>query len=104
MRQNNHSRHTQPDGVVKDTVGSKLSRALEFPESIAPGMPQIELVGNREAIIEGCTGVLEYDDGVVKLGAGRLTVRFTGRDLQIKCMNGEQTVVVGYILTIEFNS
>ena len=25
--------------------------------------PHVELIGNREAVVEGCQGILEYDEG-----------------------------------------
>ncbi|OUP11987.1 hypothetical protein B5F35_09500 [Anaeromassilibacillus sp. An200] len=64
--------------------------------------PHIELLGNREAVVEGCQGILEYDDGVVRVRAGRLVVRFTGRGLKIRCMTADSLVVEGFLLGMEF--
>ncbi len=62
----------------------------------------IELKGNREAVVEGCSGVLEYDTGVVRVRAGKLTVRFSGRGLVIQCLTTDSLVVTGFITGIEF--
>ncbi|MCI1966706.1 MAG: YabP/YqfC family sporulation protein [Oscillospiraceae bacterium] len=62
----------------------------------------IELNGNTEAIVDGCGGVLEYDTDVVRIRTGKLIVRFTGRDLVIKCLTADSLVVTGYFTGIEF--
>jgi sporulation protein YqfC len=63
---------------------------------------RIEICGNREAVIEGCCGILEYGDGVVRIRTQERIVRFTGRGLVIRCMTEDALVVTGYILQIEF--
>ncbi len=37
----------------------------------------MELNGNREAVVEGCGGVLEYDDTVVRVRIPGQVVRFS---------------------------
>jgi sporulation protein YqfC len=71
----------------------KLSGALGIPPTALGGVPQIELAGNREALVDGCTAVLEYDEHVVKLSAGKLAIRFAGRNLQIRVLTHDSAVV-----------
>lgn len=67
------------------------------------GFPfHLELRGNREATVEGCCGVLEYDDDVVRVKTRRQVVRFTGRGLAIRSLTADALVVTGYITGIEF--
>ena len=54
--------------------------------------------------MEGCRGVLEYDTDVVRVRAGRMTLRFTGRCLVIRCLTADSLVVEGFIAGIEFLS
>ncbi|MBS6860123.1 MAG: YabP/YqfC family sporulation protein [Clostridiales bacterium] len=68
----------------------------------AVGGCHIELLGNREAVVEGCQGILEYDDDVVRVRAGKLVVRFTGRNLKIRCMTADSLVVDGFLRGMEF--
>jgi YabP family. len=78
---------------------NRIDRGLVSPAA----MPShIELNGNREAVVEGCSGVLEYDTGVVRVRAGKLTVRFTGRGLVIQSLTEDSLVVSGFITGIEF--
>ena len=63
---------------------------------------QIELSGNREALVDGCRGVLQYEDDVIRLSTGRRVVRFQGSDLMIRTMQQNQLLISGTILSIEF--
>lgn len=67
------------------------------------GMPtHMEINGNTEAVVDGCSGILEYDNDVVRIRTGKLTVRFTGRGLAIKCLTVDSLVVTGFFTGIEF--
>lgn len=77
-------------------------RIIGFPATPATMQSHMELNGNREAVVEGCSGVLEYDAGVIRVKAGKLVVRFTGRGLVIKCLTADSLVVSGFITGIEF--
>lgn len=74
-------------------------RGLSAP---VPMPTHMEVNGNREAVVEGCGGVLEYGDDVVRVKAGKMVLRFTGRGLEIKCLTADSLVVVGFITGIEF--
>ena len=68
----------------------------------ALGTAPLEFFGNRKAIVEGCQGILEYDSDVVRVKAGRLIIRFSGRGLIIKCMTADSLVVEGFLTGLEF--
>ena len=63
---------------------------------------RIELNGNREAVVEGCRGILEYDDAVVRVRTPDHVVRFTGHGLSIRCLTSDALVVAGCIAGGEF--
>lgn len=81
---------------------SRITRALDIPSSALGGMPQVELSGNREAVVDGCQGVLEYDENVIKLATGKMSIKFIGRNLQIKVLTHDSAIVDGFITGIEF--
>lgn len=80
----------------------KAAKALELPAEIFYGMAHMELSGNREIVIDGCKGVLEYDENVIRLNTGALSVRFLGHNLSIRSFTRDTAVVEGYISSIEF--
>ncbi len=86
----------------KVSVPGLIARSLELPVDVLEGLPQIELLGNQEAVIEHCQNVLEYNDQVVRIRAGRLVLKFTGRGLRLRTMTGDSIVVEGFFTSVEF--
>ena len=84
-------------------LGEAVTKSLELPVNVLEGLPEIELLGNREAVVEHCEGVLEYTDQVVRLDTGKLVVRFLGRDLQLRSMNETGVTVEGFIASVDFS-
>ncbi len=67
-------------------------------------MPYLELTGNREVLLEGCKGIVEYTTDVIRINAGSMMIVFLGRGLNIKCLSPTGLVIDGYITAIEFVS
>ena len=79
-----------------------ISRSLDLPQDTVSGFAHIEISGNREVIVEGCQGVLEYGECVIALNTGRLTVRICGCELTIISMQNGQAVIKGIITGVEY--
>ncbi len=83
---------------------SMLARMLEMPENAMPGgVLHIEFTSSREAVIDGCQGILEYDENKVRLLAGRVEVTFQGHKLQLKCLTLDSAIVEGNITSVQFS-
>ena len=72
------------------------SRGAFFPPA------RLEFSANREAVIEGCKGILEYSDTTVRLLVDRMVVRLQGRDLVLRSMSSSTVEVTGVIATVDF--
>lgn len=81
---------------------NKLASILQLPTSVIAGVTHMEVNGNHEAVLEGCGGIIEYTDEVVRVKTGKIVTRFSGRDLKIKCIQVDSLVVQGFITAIEF--
>ena len=66
-------------------------------------MCHIELEGNRELIIDGCKGILEYDDSKVRICTDTVTVSVTGDGLGINAYAEDQIVISGKIMSVDFS-
>lgn len=92
----------------RDSRGEKIidsiSRSLDLPADAVSDYAHIELSGNREAIIEGCIGVLEYSDNAIALNTGKLTVRICGCELTIVSMQNGQAVIKGIITCVDYSN
>ena len=87
-----------------EKILESITRSLDLPQDAVSGYAHIELSGNREAIIEGCRGVLEYGDNLIALNTGRLTVRVCGCNLTIVSMQNGQAVIKGTITGVDYCS
>ena len=66
------------------------------------GAVHMEISGNREIILEGSRGILEYNDSSIKINAGKYVVSFVGRGLHIKNFNDCDLVIQGFVTGIEY--
>lgn len=62
----------------------------------------IQLTGNRSAVVDGCDGIVDYDDEKIILRAGRLTVHFLGRDLALRRLTENSAVIEGFLTRVEY--
>ena len=88
---------------IKDALFAAAG-AMELPAGAFSKGARIELTSNREAVIDGCGGILEYGDAVIRVNLGNLTARFCGRNLQIRSLNAREAVITGFITGVDFGS
>lgn len=63
----------------------------------------ISITGNRSAVVDGCDGVVDYDEEKVILRTGRLTVRINGRKLRLTKLTQSSAMVEGVISSLEYS-
>ena len=67
-------------------------------------MPHIELDSNKEVKVEGCKGIIEYNNCIVKINCGKLVLKITGTSLCLNNLNSGLFSVSGEILSLEFST
>lgn len=81
----------------------------EFKKRYATAMPDsafepaIELVSNKEAMIEGCSGIVEYNDTLVTVNCKKITVSIEGTDINLKTLASDIIEVTGTFSNISFS-
>ncbi len=86
----------------REKILESVSRSLDLPQDAISGYAHIEISGNKEVVIEGCQGVLEYSDCRIALNTGKLTVRICGANLTITSMQNGQAIVKGTITGVDY--
>lgn len=76
--------------------------AINVPLAAMDRCPKIELIGNREAIVDGCRGVAEYGDNAIRLNISGGSVCFFGKNLEITCLYSNEAIIKGAISNMEF--
>ena len=79
-------------------AGLEVMDRLDLP---AAGVGRMELVGNRQFYMEQHRGVLRYSTEVIDIAAADMTVRITGRELQLLAMTDRELRISGTITAIE---
>lgn len=79
---------------------SAKRRNSALPPSL--NAPFIELNGNRELLIEGSRGVLEYTPSVIRVNTVDMIVTVSGRELDLRCISASALIIDGFITDIEF--
>ncbi len=64
--------------------------------------PHIELFGNCQAMLEGCRGVLYYDDNRIEINLGKYRILFLGNNLGLTSLADGDAIVTGTFEKIEF--
>lgn len=82
---------------LQDTGEALRQTAAE----LIPGV-RVELLSNREAVVDGCRGILEYNECCIRLSAERLVIRFRGEGLELRNYGESGAVVEGRITAVEF--
>ncbi len=65
-------------------------------------LPELNLRGNREVVIEGSKGVLHYSEEMVRINTSMGLLCFFGRSLNLKCISSTELIINGFITKIEF--
>ena len=102
------SKNTRENREIRETpakrAAMKAARVLDLPVDLVAGMVHFDFSSNREVAIEGCKGILEYDENIVCVDTGKMIVRFMGRGLALRNFTDHSAVINGYISSVEFLS
>ena len=79
-----------------------LEEFLELPGDVLPGGGRLTLCGDRQALIEGQRGILEYTPERIVVSFGREKLSLTGDSLLLRAMNAGELLVTGRIRTAEW--
>ena len=75
----------------------------DLPISAFQSGAHIELNSNREAVIEGIKGIIEYSDLYIKLSLPKGTLELFGSDLEIVTLSAGGVIIGGLIYKLEFD-
>ena len=85
---------------MKQNNDNKKKRFPSLPPSVSA--PCIELCGNREVLIEGSRGVLEYSPETVRVNTSDMILSVFGRGLDLRCISESALIIDGFVTRIEF--
>ena len=78
----------------------RKSNAADLPDEPLPGLPLVEIAGERRVLIENHFGVTEYGTQVIRVKVKFGQICVSGNDLEIARMTKGQLIIAGCIDSI----
>ncbi|MEG0770935.1 MAG: YabP/YqfC family sporulation protein [Clostridia bacterium] len=88
---------------MKENNLEKIAKVLDLPSELFTKGAKIEINGNTEMILDGCKGILNYDDTNLKISTGNGTIDIIGSELYVKSFLDQNMLISGYIKALELN-
>lgn len=86
----------------KPKLKEKVTEILELPKEIVLNMPKLTMLGNGDLIVENYKGIVEYDEGIIRLNTTSGIIKVTGINILIKEITLESIMIFGDIKSLEF--
>ena len=77
-----------------------LADRTDLESEVIPGLPILELAGDRRVLIERHAGVIEYGPERIRVRVTYGTVSINGCSLELVRMSRQQLVITGRIETV----
>lgn len=71
-------------------------------QNLFADIPELSFRGNREVVIEGSRGVLEYSENVIRINTSIGLLCFEGRNLNLRCISSSELIIDGFVTKVEF--
>lgn len=80
----------------------KRERFIRLFEASQIGGTRIEIINDRRISVEGCYGVQEYTQEIIKINMPKGTLLIMGMDMEICLMQTRGITIEGKINSVEF--
>ncbi len=92
----------EQENKKKHRLKEKVTEILELPKEIVLNMPKLTMLGNGDLIVENYKGIVEYDEGIIRLNTTSGIIKVTGSNIYIKEITLESIMIFGDIQSLEF--
>ena len=87
---------------AKKTISQRICKSFDIPDGTFGRCSNVEAVGNREALICGCEGLISYTDNEVVLNLCDNVMSVCGEGLVLRSFSGGRIAVCGRIDCIRY--
>lgn len=78
----------------------QLAETINKTNNALPGVPIVELAGDRRVLIENHKGVIEYGSEQISVKVKYGSLCICGRNMELARMTGDQLVITGIIESV----
>jgi sporulation protein YqfC len=88
---------------IKNTR-NKIEKLLEIPVEVTTNIPKITLIGFNQLMIENYTGVIEYEEHLVKINSSIGIIIIEGNKMNLNQINENDVLISGVLSKIYLES
>lgn len=88
---------------IKNTR-NKIEKLLEIPVEVTTNIPKITLIGFNQLVIENYTGVIEYEEHLVKINSSIGIIIIEGNKMNLNQINENDVLISGVLSKIYLES
>ena len=81
---------------------ARMAELFDLPADLVAGLTHMELLGDRQLLLEGHGGILAYSDTRIDVSLGGMTLRVEGGGLALRSMTDRELRVRGRIDSVSF--
>lgn len=96
------ARKLKIESKAKKEKWNILARENGLEKHLLTG-PRIELFSNKQIVVEGCLGVLEYNENYLKLKLSPYALVLVGENFDVVSFSEQSILVKGKINSLEFD-
>ena len=89
--------------IIKNTR-NKIEKLLEIPVEVTTNIPKITLIGFNQLMIENYTGVIEYEEHLVKINSSIGIIIIEGNKMNLNQINENDVLISGVLSKIYLES
>ena len=88
--------------IEKISFRDKMAEILDMPKEFIGDSPVVSIVGDREIMVEGCKGIIEYTTNTIRLNTTKYMIKISGADMELKAVASEYIHILGKIAGVEY--
>lgn len=81
---------------------TRMAELFDLPADLVAGLAHMELLGDRQLLLEGHGGILAYSDTRIDVSLGGMVLRLEGGGLALRSMTERELRVRGRIDSVSF--
>lgn len=81
---------------------TRMAELFDLPADLVAGLAHMELLGDRQFLLEGHGGILAYSDTRIDVSLGGMVLRLEGGGLALRSMTERELRVRGRIDSVSF--
>jgi sporulation protein YqfC len=86
------------------SIGEKLAKLFELPPDLFGNRPKVTAVGRGEVLIENFKGIMDFEEGMVRINTNNGVIKITGSGITIREITSEAIIIGGKISNIDYDA